>query len=76
MSGSCSGGEEMPAEIDFSAGARGKFYRQDANLRLPICLDPDVRTNLTAIALARGATLSDTANDLLKMAIANLKAGK
>jgi hypothetical protein len=76
MSGSGGDGEEMPAEIDFPGGTRGKFYRSDAEYRYPICLDPNVQADLLAIALARGATLSDTANDLLRKAIAVLEAGK
>lgn len=32
----------MKNEYDFSKGARGKFYRSDANLNLPIYLDADV----------------------------------
>ena len=27
--------DEMPAEIDFSGGERGKFYRPNARLNLP-----------------------------------------
>jgi hypothetical protein len=30
---------DMPAEIDFSQGVRGKFYRKDARLHLPVYLD-------------------------------------
>ena len=29
----------MPAEIDFSKGMRGKFYRPDAKLNLPLTAD-------------------------------------
>ena len=29
----------MPAEIDFSKGMRGKFYRPDAKLNLPVTAD-------------------------------------
>jgi hypothetical protein len=31
--------DEMPAEIDFSKGVRGKFYRAGARMVLPVHLD-------------------------------------
>ena len=31
-------GDDMPAQIDFSKGVRGKFYRPGMRLRLPIYL--------------------------------------
>ena len=31
--------DEMPAEIDFTDGVRGKFYRPDAKLNLPLTAD-------------------------------------
>jgi hypothetical protein len=33
----------MPKEIDFSGGIRGKFYRPNARLRLPVYLDAEVQ---------------------------------
>jgi hypothetical protein len=33
----------MKKEYDFSKGERGKFYRPDAEISLPIYLEPDVR---------------------------------
>jgi hypothetical protein len=32
----------MKREYDFSKGERGKFYRPDLRLNLPIYLDPDI----------------------------------
>ena len=43
-------GDAMPKEIDFSGGIRGKFYRPNAKLRLPVYLDADVQAYLGAIA--------------------------
>jgi hypothetical protein len=57
--------DNMPAEIDFSGGARGKFYRAGAQLRLPIHLDASVQDPLADIANARGIELSVLVNDLL-----------
>jgi hypothetical protein len=33
----------MKKEYDFSKGERGKFYRPDARLNLPVYLEPDLR---------------------------------
>jgi hypothetical protein len=33
----------MKKEYDFSKGERAKFYRSDAEINLPIYLEPDVR---------------------------------
>ena len=58
--------DDMPAEIDFSKGVRGKFYRKGAQLQLPIHLDLQVQNALVAIANAKGVDLSVFVNDLLK----------
>ncbi len=42
----------MPPEIDFSGGTRGKFYRPDATLNLPVHLDAAVQNRLTRLANA------------------------
>ncbi|MFZ4440787.1 MAG: hypothetical protein ACOYOS_20410 [Syntrophales bacterium] len=33
----------MKKEYDFSKGDRGKFYRPDIQLNLPVYLEPDIR---------------------------------
>jgi hypothetical protein len=66
----------MPTEIDFSGGARGKFYRPNAKLNLPVYLDDDVQSYLAAFAAKKGMPLSELANDLLKKEIAILEAAK
>lgn len=58
--------DDMPAEIDFSKGERGKFYRPGAKLNMPIYLDEQVQETLTAIATAKGQELSTLVNELLK----------
>ncbi len=60
----------MPAEIDFSGGTRGKFYRPNARLNLPIYLDADVQAYLGPIAARKGMPLSELTNELLKKEIA------
>ena len=57
---------DMPADIDFSQGTRGKFYRPDAKINLPLYLDPQVQATLAAVANAKGVDISALANDLLK----------
>lgn len=68
--------DDMPAEIDFSGGTRGKFYRPGARLNLPVYLDADVQDYLGKIAAKKGVPLSELANDLLKKEIAILEAVK
>ena len=58
--------EDIPAEIDFSGGTRGKFYRHGAQIILPIHLDSSVQDTLAAIANAKGIELSVLVNDLLR----------
>jgi hypothetical protein len=64
----------MPKEIDFSGGTRGKFYRPNIRLSLPVYLDAEVQAYLGAIAARKGVPLSELTNDLLKKEIAILKA--
>ena len=51
--------EEMPEEIDFSKGVRGKFYRRDMKPALPVYLDNDVQCRLSNLATAKGVDISD-----------------
>jgi hypothetical protein len=68
--------DDIPPEIDFSGGTRGKFRRTNVRLNLPIYLDADVQAYLAALAARKGVPLSEVANDLLKKDIAILEAGK
>jgi HKD family nuclease len=56
----------MKDDYDFSAGERGKFFRQDARLVPPVHLDPDVLDYLAELASARGVSLSSLVNALLR----------
>jgi hypothetical protein len=58
--------DNMPAEIDFSKGTRGKFFRPSAKLNLPVYLDDQVQTRLAALADAKGVDFSVLVNDLLR----------
>lgn len=58
--------DDMPGEIDFSDGTRGKFYRKDAQLQLPIHLEASVHVNahskLTLFATSKIDPLSSGVN--------------
>jgi hypothetical protein len=58
--------DDIPEEIDFSGGTRGKFYRPNAQLQLPIHLEANVQNTLAALANAKGVDLSVFVNELLK----------
>jgi len=57
---------DMPDEIDFSKGVRGKFCKPDTVLRRPIYLDEKVENYLSEKASAKGVELSELVNDLLR----------
>ena len=56
----------MKEECDFSKGERGKFYRPDVKLNLPIYLDDEVITFIENIANKKDVDLSFVANQLLR----------
>jgi hypothetical protein len=66
----------MKDEYDFSKGQRGRFYRPDAILVPPVHLDPEVLAFLTARAEARGVTLNELVNALLKKDIELIEAAE
>lgn len=57
---------EIPAEIDFSKGQRGQFFRPGTTLKLPVYLDAPVQARLAVLAEARGVEFSTFINELLK----------
>lgn len=66
----------MKDQYDFSGAERGKFYRDNATLQLPVYLDADVREYLTQRAKAKGIEVGALVNDLLKRDIALIEAAK
>jgi hypothetical protein len=58
--------DDMPAEIDFSKGTRGQFFRAGARISLPVYLEPEVQEYLAARAKARGIEIEQLVNELLK----------
>ncbi len=56
----------MRKEYDFSKGERGKFYRKNAELHLPIYLDADNLRFVTKLAERRKSGISEVVNDLIR----------
>ncbi len=66
----------MKDHYDFSKGVRGKFYRADAVFRLPVYLDEQVQSYLTAKADAKGVELAELVNEMLKKDIELIEMAK
>ena len=58
--------DEMRKEYDFSKAERGRLYRPDATLNLPVYLDEEVQAFVQAIAERRKTDLSTVVNELLR----------
>lgn len=69
-------GDDMPAEIDFSHGERGKFHRADARISLPVYLDAEIHAYLSACASARGIDTQQLVNELLRKDIELIEAAR
>jgi hypothetical protein len=61
--------DDMPPEIDFSKGTRGKFAKPATTLKLPVYLDPEEEEYLATRAAARGVDVEQLVNELLKKGI-------
>jgi hypothetical protein len=66
----------MKDGYDFSKAERGKFFRPDAQLIPPLHLDPEVLSYLAARAQARGTSLNELVNELLKKDIELIEAAR
>jgi hypothetical protein len=62
--------DDLPAEIDFSKGKRGQFYRPNLALKLPVYLDDTLQQRLLDIAQQRNLSFSEMVNDLIKKELA------
>ncbi|MDP8262456.1 MAG: hypothetical protein P9M13_04035 [Candidatus Ancaeobacter aquaticus] len=56
----------MKKEYDFSKGERGKFYKPNLKLNLPIYLKPEIMTFVASIAKKKNSDLSTVVNNLIK----------
>jgi len=63
----------MKKEYDFSKGVRGKFYRPDAELNIPVYLEPKVARAVRERARQRRTTMATVVNQVLRK---NLRAGR
>jgi hypothetical protein len=63
----------MTEEYDFSGGERGKFYRADADLEIPIYLDPDVAVFVQKVAAKKGVDVESVVNDWIRKDMAFLE---
>jgi hypothetical protein len=68
--------DDMPAEIDFSKGTRGKFFKPGAQLNLPVYLEAEVQAYLADRAKARGIEVAQLVNELLKKDIELIEAAR
>ncbi|MEI6787383.1 MAG: hypothetical protein WCL49_02775 [bacterium] len=66
----------MKKEYDFSKGVRGKFFRPDVKMNLPVYLDSDVLSFVEKIASNRRSDLSAVVNRLLKSDMQLIEAAK
>jgi cytidylate kinase len=55
----------MKPHYDFSKAERGKFYRKEARVRLPIYLDGQLQKRLERIAQRKCRDVGDIVGDLL-----------
>ena len=62
--------DPLDNEIDFSKGARGKFYRAGMTIHIPVYVEETVLVSLTEIADRKGVRLDDLVNDLLRRELA------
>lgn len=60
------GEASMQTEYDFSKGERGKFYRPDAALRIPVYLDPDVDRFIRELAARTDQDVDQLINEWLR----------
>ncbi len=56
----------MRKEYDFSKGERGKFYRTDVKLNLPIYLEGEVKEFVERIAQRKKTDMNSVVNNLLR----------
>ena len=56
----------MKKEYDFSKGERGKFYRPDAELYLPIYIEPDMMEELRKLSKKKGIDVATIVIEWIK----------
>lgn len=66
----------MKQEYDFSKGERGKFFRENAGLSLPVYLEEDVQSYLQERAKLKGIEVTQLVNEMLRQDIKLVEAVK
>ena len=66
----------MKEEYDFSKGERGKFFRKNAKLNLPVYLDEEVQDYLQERARSKGVEVAELVNEMLRQDIKLIEAVK
>jgi hypothetical protein len=56
----------MRPQYDFSGGERGKFYHPQAEISLPVHLEPDVSAFLLKVASAQGIEVETLVNEWMR----------
>jgi hypothetical protein len=67
---------DLPPDIDFSGGTRGKFYKPGATLNLPVYLDAELQNRLARLANAKGVDFSALVNAMLRKDIELIETAK
>jgi hypothetical protein len=66
----------MKQEYDFSKAERGKFFRDNARLNLPVYLDEEVQSYLQERARSKGVEVAQLVNEMLRQDIKLIEAVK
>ncbi len=66
----------MKQEYDFSKGRRGKFFRENARLNLPVYLDEEIQSYLQERAKSKGVEVTKLVNEMLRQDIKLIEAVK
>lgn len=66
----------MKEEYDFSKGERGKFYKPDLELRIPVYLKKDISDFLQKLASEKGTDVETIVNDWLRRNISLVETAK
>ncbi len=59
----------MKKEYDFSSGERGKFYRENVSITLPILIEPENLNFIERLAEKNDTDISTVINDIIKNSV-------
>ena len=66
----------MKRDYDFSKGKRGKFFRRDAELKIPVYLEPQVAEAVREHARKRRTTMGYLVNEVLRKNLRSKRNGR